>query len=353
MVSIVFTGGGSAGHVTPNIALMDAAVARGWRVQYVGSAEGIERTMLKDSGISYYVVSVGKLRRYFSLENLIDPLRLLLGVWQAYALLGRLKPNLVFSKGGFVAVPVVVGAWLRRIPVISHESDVTPGLANRICSPFCRRICITFEETKAYLPPSKVILTGTPVRSEILEGDAGKGRDFLGFNDSKPILLVFGGSLGAAVINDLVERVVGALLVDFQVVHVVGRDNIYSGRDRPGYVRKEFISEEFGDVLAAASIVVSRAGANSLYEFFVIGKPHLLIPLPLAASRGDQLENAGLFKDKGFSHVLLEEDLTDDSFLDAVSALQADTPVLRQRLLEFPRQHSINLIIGEIEQNLR
>ena len=352
MISLVLTGGGTAGHVTPNLALADEAQARGWKVQYVGSSKGIERDLLEGTGIAYHAVASGKLRRYLSWENFIDPFRLLLGVCQSFLLLGRLQPDLVFSKGGFVAVPVVVAAWLRRIPVISHESDVTPGLANRLCYPFSRRICVTFEETLTYLPAAKVQLSGTPVRTGILEGDPGRGRDYLGFDDTKPIMLVFGGSLGAVAINEAVSCVLSNLLDRFQVVHVVGEGNIDEAQQGAGYLQKAFIGAEFGDVLAAASIVVSRAGANSLYELFVSRKPHLLIPLTLAASRGDQLENARTFEARGFSHVLYEEDLNGESFLRAVFELQEQADTLMERLATFPATNSVELILAEIEQNI-
>ncbi len=351
--ALVFTGGGTGGHVTPNLALMDAARARGWQVFYIGSASGIEREMVRKAGASFYTVSSGKLRRYFSWSNFVDPIRVIFGVFQAFFLLGRLQPDLVFSKGGFVAVPVVVSAWLRRIPVVSHESDVTPGLANRLCYPFCRRICVTFEVTLQHLPFAKVVFTGTPVRSAILNGDAHRGRQFLGFDKSKPTLLVFGGSLGASVINEAVRQVLPELLERFQVVHVTGRDNIDETLDCQGYRQKEFIGEEFGDVLASSSVVVSRAGANSLYELLVTRKPHLLIPLTKAASRGDQLVNAKYSEAVGFSQVLFEGCLNDRSLLGAIFELNRNADEIVDKLSRFPIQDSVDLIMREIEQIAR
>ena len=347
---LVFTGGGTAGHVTPNLALMDAVRERGWEVCYLGSATGIEREMVVKAGVSFHPVASGKLRRYFSWRNFIDPFHIIVGVFQAYILLGRLRPDLVFSKGGFVAVPVVVSAWLRKIPVISHESDVTPGLANRLCYRFCRRICVTFKPTLKLLPAAKVVFTGTPVRSGILNGNALRGRRFLDFDDSKPTLLVFGGSLGSAAINRSVRHVLPELLARFQVIHIVGRDNIDLSFDYEGYRQKEFIGKEFGDVLAAASVVVSRAGANSLYELLVTRKPHLLIPLTLAASRGDQLANAKSAKAAGFSEVLSEDSLDDRSLLEAVVELQEQSSAVVERLSKFPIHDSVDLIICEIER---
>ena len=348
--TLVFTGGGTAGHITPNLALIDAAREHGWQVQYVGSGAGIEREMVVGAGVDFHVVASGKLRRYFSWQNFADPFHILIGIIQAFSLLGRLKPDLVFSKGGFVAVPVVVAAWLRRIPVISHESDVTPGLANRLCYPFCRRICVTFGATLRHLPSAKVLLTGTPVRSSILEGDPLRGRQFLGFDEAKPVLLVFGGSLGASAINSAVRHALPDLLSRFQVIHVAGRRNIDESFDQPGYVQKSFIGDEFGDVLASSSVVVSRAGANSLYELFVTRKPHLLIPLTQAASRGDQLVNARTFEDEGYSRVLFEEHLSDESLLRALTELQEHAGEIVDRLSGFPAENSVNLILVEMEQ---
>ena len=350
MPTVLFTGGGTAGHVTPNIALIEAARQRGWQVDYAGSRKGIEKALIEPLAVPYHPISSGKLRRYFSWENLLDPFRIVAGIIQAFLLLGRLRPDAVFSKGGFVSVPVVVAAWLRRIPVISHESDVTPGLANRLTFPFCRRICLTFDASRGHLPEKKVLVTGTPVRQSIVAGDAGAGRRFLGLGDDRPLLLVFGGSLGAAKINEQVRRVLDQLLESFQVAHIVGRGNVEAGLNRPGYVQKEFVGDEFGDVLSAAEIVISRAGANSLYELFLTRKPHLLIPLGRGASRGDQLVNAETFEREGMSRVLPEDGLDNARFLQALADLQKDSDSLRQRLEQFQIRDSISLILGEIER---
>lgn len=352
MPGILFTGGGTAGHVTPNIALIEETRKRGWHCCYVGSPTGIERDMIAGLKVPFHGIASGKLRRYFSWQNLIDPLFVFLGFLQSLGICLRERPDLVFSKGGFVSVPVVVAAWLLRIPVISHESDVSPGLANRLAYPFCRKICITFEETASYLPPGRVVVTGTPVRSALLTGDAERGRQYLGFNGDKPVLLVVGGSLGARVINEQVRSVLSSLLDVFDVAHVTGAGNIDEGLMRQGYVQKEFIREEFGDVLAAASLVVSRAGANSLYEFFVLRKPHLLVPLTLAASRGDQIDNAGIFEQLGFSRAIREESLEDENFLEALRGLRADREQLVERLGAFQVRDSVSLIMDQIEQHL-
>jgi len=357
MPRVLFTGGGTAGHVTPNIALLEAARSKRWEVAYVGSPEGIEREMIGALGVSYYPVASGKLRRYFSWQNFIDPFLILWGILQSLLLCLRLRPDAVFSKGGFVSVPVVVAAWLLRIPVISHESDVTPGLANRLTYPFCRKICVTFDATVPYLPGGKVKVTGTPVRQSLITGDAAAGLAFLGFSGEKPVLLVFGGSLGAATINKQVRRTLPALLQRFDLVHVVGRGNLDATIETPGYVQKEFVGEQFGDVLAAAALVVSRAGANSLYELLMTRKPHLLIPLGKAASRGDQLDNARVFAALGFSKVLYEEALkgdekSDDAFVESIKDVLDHSEDISARLATFEIKDSVSLIIDLIQESV-
>ncbi len=347
---VVFTGGGTAGHVTPNIALIAEAQKRGWQTAYIGSPDGIECDMITALGIPFHGIASGKLRRYFSWQNFIDPFRILFGCLQSLLVLMRNRPDVVFSKGGFVSVPVVAAAWCLRIPVISHESDISPGLANRLAYPFCRRICVTFEETLAYLPRDKVRLTGTPVRESLLHGQAAAGLEYLGFSGDKPVLLVFGGSLGASAINQQVRSILPALLTEYDLVHVVGEAQLETGLSQPGYVQKSFVGAEFGDVLAAASLVVSRAGANSLYELFLLRKPHLLIPLTRAASRGDQLENAAVFSAKGYSLVLTEDTLTDAGFLQCLKQLQNESEDFRTRLESFERLDSVALIFNQLNE---
>ena len=357
MPRILFTGGGTAGHVTPNIALLEAATAKGWEVAYVGSAAGIEREMIGELGVPYYYVASGKFRRYFSYQNLIDPFFIIWGLGQSVALCVRLRPDAVFSKGGFVSVPLVIAAWLLRIPVISHESDVTPGLANRLTYPLCRKICVTFEATVRHLPKGKVHVTGAPVRRSLAAGDAAAGLEFLGFSGEKPVLLVFGGSLGAATINNQTRRVLPVLVQVFDVVHVAGNGNLDTAIEEPCYVQKEFVGDQFGHVLAAATVVVSRAGANSVYELLMTRKPHLLIPLGKKSSRGDQLDNARVFADLGFSRVLYEEALTsdqksDDVFVESVKAVLVDSEEITARLQAFEIKDSVNMIIELIQETI-
>lgn len=349
MPHVLFTGGGSAGHVTPNVALIEEALRRGWQVEYVGSKISIEREIINELPITFHHISSGKLRRYFSWENFIDPFRIIWGVLLSLGLVLRRRPDVVFSKGGFVSVPLVVAAWLFRVPVISHESDVTPGLANRLTFPFCRRVCLTFDATQRYLKPGKLVVTGTPVRQILQRGDAGRGREFLGLGSSRPILLVFGGSLGARAVNEQVRRVLPELCQTFDVVHVTGAGQLDPSSDRAGYCQREYISDEFGDVLASADLVVCRAGANTLYELFLLKKPHVLIPLTAAASRGDQIVNARTFEDLGYSTVIQEEDLTNEVFVATIVDVFSRREEIASRLATFVVRDSVNLILQEID----
>lgn len=346
---IIFTGGGTAGHVTPNIALMEALVEDNWVVNYVGSNKGIERQLIAPLGVPFHGIATGKLRRYFSWQNFIDPLFILWGFLQSLVLCLRLRPDVVFSKGGFVAVPLVVAAWVCRVPVISHESDITPGLANKLALPFSRWICVNFPQAAAHLPVGKVVVTGSPVRSSLLHGDAARGRAALRLDASKPLLLVFGGSLGASVINRVVRQALPALLQSFEVVHVAGAGNLQADLNGvPGYVQREYIHAEFGDVLAAADLVLSRAGANSIYELLITRTPHVLVPLTAAASRGDQLVNARVFQQAGMSEVIYEQDLTPEVLLAELSRVLAEIPAIQARLQTFAVLDSVAVITALI-----
>lgn len=317
---IVFTGGGSAGHVTPNIALIDELLKEGWQVDYIGSAKGVENAMLNELRIPYHPIKSGKLRRYFSWKNFIDPFNTLIGMWQAYWLLRELKPHVVFSKGGFVAFPVVVGAWLNKIPIVAHESDMSPGLANRLSFPFVNKICVTFLGAKDHFKATnKVVVTGTPIRKALFLGLKEQGLALCGLSDEKPCLLFIGGSLGAQTINRTLRQALPELLKTFQVIHLCGKGKIDPALQKTeGFCQFEYANEELAHLFAASSLVVSRAGANSLYEILALAKPHVLIPLPLAVSRGDQVQNAHFFEKMGISVVLNESELTATHLVQAI-----------------------------------
>ena len=325
MKHIVLTGGGTAGHVTPNIALIPRLKELGYEISYIGSYDGIEKKLIEEMNIPYYGISSGKLRRYFDLKNFTDPFRVLKGFGEAKKLLKQLKPDVVFSKGGFVTVPVVIAAGRRKIPTIIHESDMTPGLANKICIPSATKVCCNFPETVNNLPADKAVLTGTPIRQELLSGNADAGRKFCGFTADKPVIMVIGGSLGAASVNDNVRKILPELLKDFQVVHLCGKGKTdESLKGTTGYVQYEYIQDELPDLFAMADVVISRAGANAICEIRELHKPNLLIPLSAKASRGDQILNARSFERQGFSMVLEEEEITETKLLDTIHQLYTD-----------------------------
>ena len=350
MKKIVMTGGGTAGHVTPNIALFPALQKEGYEISYIGSYEGIEKRLIEEQGVPYYGISSGKLRRYFDPKNFSDPFKVLKGYHQSVRLLKKLKPDVVFSKGGFVSVPVVLAASRCHIPAIIHESDLTPGLANRIAIPKATKVCCNFPETVELLPADKAVLTGSPIRQELLEGDAEKARSFTGFTSDKPVILVIGGSLGAVAVNNAVRSSLPELLKDFQVIHLCGRGKLDPTLNNlNGYVQYEYIKDELKDLFALTDIVISRAGANAICELLALHKPNLLIPLSANASRGDQILNARSFERQGFSMVLEEEDMTNEKLLSCVHTLYENRQQYIEAMSRSHQQDSIDTIIDLIE----
>ena len=322
MKRIVLTGGGTAGHVTPNIALLPALKEAGYEISYMGSYEGIEKRLIEDFQIPYTGISTGKFRRYLDIKNLTDPFRVIKGYSEAKKYLKQWKPDVVFSKGGFVSVPVVRAAASLKIPCIIHESDMTPGLANKLCFPVAKKICCNFPETYETLPSDKAVLTGTPIRKELSQGNKLAGLDMCGFTANKPVIMVIGGSLGAANVNKAVRDALPQLLETFQVVHLCGKDKLDNLLlTTPGYKQFEYIKDELKDIFAMADIVISRAGANAICELLALRKPNILIPLPAASSRGDQILNADSFEKQGFSIVVHEDDLTTKLLVDKVHEL--------------------------------
>lgn len=322
MKKIVLTGGGTAGHVTPNIALIPYLKEAGYEIHYIGSYEGIEKTLISELDIPYYGISSGKLRRYLSLKNFTDPFRVLKGFSQAKRLMKEISPDIVFSKGGFVTVPVVKAAAKYHIPTILHESDMTPGLANKLCRKHAKKVCCNFPETVELFPSGQAVLTGSPIRKELITGDKAAGLKLCGFNTEKPVLMVIGGSLGALHVNEAIRNILHDLLEKYQIIHVCGKGKVdESFYSTTGYYQFEYVNEELKDLFAAADIVISRAGANVICELLAMKKPSLLIPLPASASRGDQILNARSFKKQGYSDVLEEENMTNQTLLDAINNL--------------------------------
>lgn len=352
MKRIVLTGGGTAGHVTPLIALLPALTKEKYDIHYIGSYEGIERKLIEEYNIPYYGIASGKLRRYLDVKNLTDPFKVIKGYREALDILKRLKPDILFSKGGFVTVPVVLAAKKLRIPVIIHESDITPGLANKIAMPAAKKICANFPETMNHLPAEKAVLTGTPIRQELFSGNKIRGLDFCGFTANKPVLMVIGGSTGSKLINDVVRGLLPTLLRDYQVIHLCGKGNIDSRlSDTNGYAQFEYIKEELSDLFAASDIVISRAGANAICEILALRIPNILIPLGLNASRGDQILNAESFENQGYSYVLKEEDLTVSSLLEAVRTVMESRHKYIDAMNKSEQNNSIDTIIGLIKAN--
>ena len=350
MKRIILTGGGTAGHVTPNIALLPRLRELQYDIHYIGSYNGMEKQLVEQQGNPYHGISSGKLRRYFSLQNFTDPFRVLKGFSEANRLIKQLKPDVIFSKGGFVSVPVVIAGKKNHVPVIIHESDMTPGLANKLSIPSAAKVCCNFPETLSSLPQDKAVLTGSPIRQELFTGDKEKARAFCGFKEVKPVILIVGGSLGAVAVNNAVRKILPELLKDFQVVHLCGKgklDEKLTGLD--GYVQFEYIQDELKDLFALADVVISRAGANAICELLALRKPNLLIPLSANASRGDQILNARSFERQGFSMVMEEEELTDEKLLAAVHKLYDSREDFINAMNQSSQQDPIKTIIGLIE----
>ena len=316
---IILTGGGSAGHVTPNLALLPGLKEQGYDIAYIGTVDGIEKKLLADFDVRYYGIAAGKLRRYFDPKNFSDPFRVLKGYRQANKILKQEEPDVIFSKGGFVSVPVIHAASKYKIPCILHESDLTPGLANKLCVGKAKKICCNFPETMDYLPKDKTVLTGSPLREELRRGDAAAGFAFCGFTEQKPVVMVLGGSLGASSINDAVRGTLERLLAEFNVIHICGDDKMDNLKlVTEGYAQFEYVKNELKDLFALADVVVSRAGANAICELLALKIPNVLIPLSAKNSRGDQILNAQSFKNQGFSEVIQDEDLDEDVLLEEI-----------------------------------
>ncbi|MCI9441332.1 MAG: undecaprenyldiphospho-muramoylpentapeptide beta-N-acetylglucosaminyltransferase [Ruminococcus sp.] len=351
MKRIILTGGGTAGHVTPNIALIPRLKEMGYDIQYIGSYNGIEKDLIEPFHIPYHGISSGKLRRYFSVQNFTDPFRVLKGLDEARKLIRKLKPDVIFSKGGFVSVPVVLAGKRAKVPVIIHESDMTPGLANKIAIPSATKVCCNFPETLEHLPKEKAHLTGSPIRQELLSGNKVAAMDLCGFSADKPVILVIGGSLGSVAVNNAVRAALPELLEHFQIVHLCGKGKLDASlTSTKGYKQFEYISNELRDIFALSDLVISRAGANAICELLALRKPNLLIPLSANASRGDQILNARSFERQGFSIVLEEEEVTKETLLNAVNKLYENRASYMDAMRDSGQHDSINTIIQLIEE---
>ena len=354
MKRIVLTGGGTAGHVTPNIALIPELKKHGYDIHYIGSKNGIEKELISELDIPYYGISTGKLRRYFDLKNFTDPFRVLHGYSQASSIIKKLNPNIVFSKGGFVSVPVVWAAKRHHIPSVIHESDMTPGLANKLCLKHAAKVCCNFPETVSTFPKGRAILTGSPIRKDLFSGNKVEGLNFCGFTIDKPVILIVGGSLGSVVVNEAVRGILPDILNQFQVIHLCGKGKTDSSLEgKKGYVQFEYIKQELSDLMDAADLVISRAGANAICELLALKKPNILIPLSAAASRGDQILNAASFEKQGYSYVIKEEDLTGDALKQAIQTVYKKKNTYIETMESSQLNNSIEKIVEILDKEAK
>ncbi len=355
MKKIVLTGGGTGGHVTPNIALIEDLKKEGYEIFYIGRKKSknskvpIEQELIENAKIPYYGISSGKLRRYLSKENLTDSFKVIKGVGDALSILKKIKPNIVFSKGGFVTAPVIIAAKLLRIPVVIHESDYTPGLANKISIPIAKCVCTSFEQTLTYLPKNKGIITGPPIRKELFLGNYNKGASIVNFNNNKPTILIMGGSTGANSINKTVISSLDTLLPSYNIIHICGAGNKTLTK-KSGYKQFEYVKDELPHLLAYASLIVSRAGSNSIFELLALKKPNILIPLSSKVSRGDQILNSNEFEKKGYSIVLDEDNITEQIFVNTINKLNKNKDKYVNAMTNSGFTNGINSIIIQINK---
>lgn len=315
MSTIVVTGGGTAGHVMPHLALKPHLDNHFGKVVYIGSKNGMEKDIVKKhGGFEFYEIETVKLDRSKILKNLLIPFKYLKGKTQAKKILKQVRPSIIFSKGGYVALPVVSAAKALKIPVVAHESDLTLGLANRLSKNKCNCICTTFEQTAKTLG-KKGVYTGSPIVTNSTQLDKP--------THNKPILLITGGSLGSRAINQVVWDSINELCKTFYVIHQVGKGNLNPNIKNADYKQIEFAGD-LASLIKQADIVVSRAGSNTIFELATYHKPMLLIPLPKGASRGDQVDNAKYFESLGYAKVLLQENLNKQSLLSNLTTLLAD-----------------------------
>ena len=351
---IIMTGGGTAGHVTPNLALIPKLKENGFEIKYIGSFDGIEKEIITQNNIPFFGISCGKLRRYFDVKNFTDPFKIIKGIAQAIKILSKEKPDIIFSKGGFVAVPVVIAASIKKIPVVAHESDMTPGLANKLSAPFCNKLCVTFRESLNFINGNKGVLTGSPIREEIFHGDKAKGKKICGFNDNKEVLFIMGGSLGSKIINEEIRKNLDELLKEFNIIHICGKGNIDKNLiNKNGYKQFEYVNEELPDFMKTADYIISRAGANSIFEFLALKKPTLLIPLSKKASRGDQILNSKSFEKEGYSLMLEEEEIKDDILYKKILELKERKTELINNMEKSKAKNGVEAIIGVLLESIK
>lgn len=352
-----FTGGGTGGHIFPGLAVLEELKERsglpGNSFVWIGSRNKLEKKLVEGSSISYYSIPSGKFRRYFSLKNFTDLFRIAAGVVVSIYILSRLKPRLLFSKGGYVSVPPILAAKLLKIPVWVHESDLDPGLATRLGSRWAERIYVSYEVSRRFFPEAlqeRIVLSGNPVRKAIYGGSREEGRRIAGCEGNEPLLLVLGGSQGARQINLLIEEILPQLLKRCRIVHQMGKEGFKPSR-LEGYLTAPFFSDELPHLLAAADLVVCRAGAGTLWENAVLGKPAVLIPLGAGSSRGDQLRNAGYFAASGAAEILDPSKAEGENLKKRILGLLENPELLYQmgsKAKKLAPQKASELIVSDI-----
>ncbi len=358
MKKIVLTGGGTAGHVTPNIALIPKLIKEGYEIHYIGSKTGVEKDLITslDSSLNvkYYPISSGKLRRELNFENVKDVFKVSKGILEANSLIKKIKPDVIFSKGGYVVVPVVLAGKTHKIPVVIHESDYTPGLANKIAIPFAKTVCTSFESTKNFIKKATVVHTGPPIREEIKNGIYETGEKLCSFKNKKPVLMLMGGSLGAKKLNEtLREALSKSLLNDYNVIHLTGKGNLDKSLTYDNYKQFDYVGDEMAHLFSYADYVITRGGANAIFELLLIKKPHIIIPLSLKASRGDQIQNAKEFSEKGYSKVIFEEDLNVSLLIDELSDLAKNSNKYIDKMSSYKGSNTLDMIVNIIKENTR
>ncbi|MDR2758455.1 MAG: undecaprenyldiphospho-muramoylpentapeptide beta-N-acetylglucosaminyltransferase [Spirochaetaceae bacterium] len=328
MIQIAFTGGGSGGHIYPGLAVAGCLQRQGpCRIFWIGSSGGIDRSIVEQGGIEFFGIPSGKFRRYFSFRNFLDVFKVLAGFFAARKILKREKPDLLFSKGGFVSVPPCLAAASLGIPLCTHESDLSPGLATRINTRFAQRIFTAYENTAAFLSrkyKDRIRLTGNPIRPEFSKADAARGRAFLGINEGERILLVLGGSQGAREINDLVRSCLAELTGPYVVVHQTGQRTSWDLAPSERYRPYPYFTEEMPQILAASELVLGRSGAGTIWECAALGRPMVLIPLSGSGTRGDQVENARFFEKAGAAAVLSGGEVSPKALVETVLSIAGD-----------------------------
>lgn len=340
---IVITGGGTGGHLTPLVAVSKKIQEKVPEVEFIfiGPKSKFVDDIIGKENIPIKYIQAGKLRRYFSLHNIVDFFRIPIGIVQSLWLLLVYMPDAIFSKGGYASFPVVIAGWIYRIPILTHESDSNPGLANSIIGKFSNRVAVAYTEAEKYFPASQVVLTGNPLRENINKGDAVKARELFKLTESKKIIFIWGGSQGSASINEKVLRILPQLLAKYQVIHQVGEANfeeikkkagelgIKVGHD--GYYAIPFLAEELLDVLAVADLIISRAGATSIAEIAANAKPAIIIPLEKSASDHQRMNAYSLAK-AGGCIVMEENNMGEHMLMEEIEKIMNDE-ALRARLI--------------------